>query len=80
MLSDERRGQEETSVLYISARVLWENILGFQLQTITVWKLLNIVSDSNWNLQTDHMRVATEIRGNMKPSEKQKHLEVSLCA
>lgn len=45
-LSDERRGQAETSALYISARVLWENILGFQLQTITAEKLLNIVSDS----------------------------------
>ncbi len=45
VLSDEHRAQAETSVLCISARVLWENILGFQLQTITAWKLLNIHSD-----------------------------------
>lgn len=61
-------------MLSISARVLWENILVFQLQTITAWKLLNIVSDSNRHLQTDQMRGAAEIRGNVKLSEKRKHV------
>lgn len=35
VLSDDHRVQEETSVLHISARLLWENTLVFQLQTIT---------------------------------------------